>query len=112
MTSHRVFRMGAAAVMLTLIDCSAGDLTLPGPGQSGADQPAALKVLSGDGQRGRSWNASSMTRSRSRCWTRAPIRSPDVQVQFSFLGDLFGRGPRPGIDRNRRRRGVPRRSFG
>ena len=51
MTSHRVFCAGAAVVMLTLIACSAGDLTLPGPGQSGPDQPAALKVLSGDGQR-------------------------------------------------------------
>jgi hypothetical protein len=47
MTSHRVFRVGGAVVVLTLITCSTGDLTLPGPGQSG---PAALKVLSGDGQ--------------------------------------------------------------
>ena len=50
MTSRHMFCMGAAVVMLTLIACSGGDLTFPDPGQSGAEQPAELKLLSGDGQ--------------------------------------------------------------
>jgi hypothetical protein len=85
MTSHRVFCAGAAAVMLTLIACSAGDLTLP----SGPDQPAALKVLSGDDQQAevgkvlddpltvQVLNDSSQ-----------PV--PNIQVQFNFLGDASG----------------------
>ena len=86
MTSHRVFRVGAAAVMLTLIGCSGGDLTLPGPGQSG---PAALKALSGDGQR-----AEAGTLLDDPLTVQVLDESshpvPNIRVQFSFLGDLSG----------------------
>jgi hypothetical protein len=89
MTSHRVFRVGAAAVMLTLMGCSAGDLTLPGPGQSGPEQPAALKVLSGDGQR-----AEAGTLLDDPLTVQVLDESfhpvPSIRVQFSFLGDLSG----------------------
>jgi hypothetical protein len=89
MTSHRVFRMGAAVVMLTLIGCSAGDLTLPGPGQSGPDQPAALKVLSGDGQRAEAGTVlDDPLTVQVLDESSQPV--PHVRVQFSFLGDLSG----------------------
>ena len=89
MTSHRVFHLGAAAVMLTLIDCSAGDLTLPDPGQSGPVQPAEVKVLSGDGQR-----AEAGTLLDDPLTVQVLDESshpvPNIQIQFSFLGDLSG----------------------
>jgi hypothetical protein len=40
------------ALLLTLGGCSAGDLTLPGSNQPGSPLPAALQVVSGDGQQG------------------------------------------------------------
>ena len=89
MTSHRSFCVGAAVVLLTLIGCSAGDLTLPGPGQSGPDLPAALKLLSGDGQRAEAGTVLDdpltvqVVDESSR-----PV--PNIRVQFSFLGDLSG----------------------
>ena len=89
MTSHRVFRLGAAAVMLTLIGCSAGDLTLPDPGQSGPVQPAEVKVLSGDGQR-----AEAGTLLDDPLTVQVLDESshpvPNIRIQFSFLGDLSG----------------------
>ena len=89
MTSHRVFCVGAAVVMLTLIGCSAGDLTLPGPGQSGPDQPAALKVLSGDGQEA---EAGTLLDDPLTVQVLDESSQPvaNVRVQFSFLGDLSG----------------------
>ena len=89
MTSHRVFCAGAAVVMLTLIACSAGDLTLPGPGQSGPDQPAALKVLSGDGQQAEVGTVlDDPLTVQVLDESSQPI--PNIRVQFSLLGDLSG----------------------
>ena len=89
MTSHRVFCVGAAVVMLTLIACSAGDLTLPGPGQSSPDQPAALKVLSGDGQQA---EAGTLLEDPLTIQVVDESSQPvaNVRVQFSFVGDLSG----------------------
>ena len=89
MTSHRVFCSGAAAVMLTLIACSAGDLTLPGPGQSGPDQPAALKVLSGDGQQAEVGTVLDDPLT-VQVLDESSHPVPNIRVQFSFLGDLSG----------------------
>ena len=89
MTSHRVFCVGAAVVMLTLIACSAGDLTLPGPGQSGPDQPAALKVLSGDGQRAEAGTVLDDPLT-VQVLDESSHPVPNIRVQFSFLGDLSG----------------------
>jgi hypothetical protein len=89
MTGHRVFCAGAAAVMLTLIACSAGDLTLPGPGQSGPDQPATLKVLSGDGQQAEVGTVlDDPLTVQVVDESSQPV--PNIQVQFSVLGDLSG----------------------
>jgi hypothetical protein len=89
MTSHRVFCPGAAVVLLTLIGCSAGDLTLPGPAQSGPDQPAALKVLSGDGQEA---EAGTLLADPLTVQVLDESSQPvaNIRVQFSFLGDLSG----------------------
>jgi hypothetical protein len=89
MTSHRVLCVGAAGVLLALIGCSAGDLTLPGPGQSGPDQPAALKVLSGDGQEA---EAGTLLADPLTVQVLDESAQPiaNVRVQFSFLGDLSG----------------------
>jgi hypothetical protein len=89
MTSHRVFRVSAAAVMLTLIGCSGGDLTLPGPGQSGPDQPAELKVLSGDGQQAEAGTVlDDPLTVQVLDESSQPV--PSIRVQFSLLGDLSG----------------------
>jgi hypothetical protein len=86
MTSQRVFRMGAAAVMLTLLSCSAGDLTLPDPGP---EQPAEVKVLSGDGQQ-----AEAGTLLDDPLTVQVLDESshpvPNIRIQFSFLGELSG----------------------
>ena len=100
MTSRRMFRMGAAAVMLTLIDCSAGDLTLPGPGQSGAEPPAEVRMLSGDGQRAEAGTPlDDPLTVQVLDESSQPVAG--VRIQFSFLGDLAR--PSTRIDRNRRR---------
>jgi hypothetical protein len=89
MTSHRAFRVGAAAIMLTLIGCSGGDLTLPGPGPSGPDQPAALRVLSGDGQEAEVGTVlDDPLTVQVLDESSQPV--PNVRVQFSFLGDIAG----------------------
>lgn len=88
MPRHRLFRMGAAAIMLTLIGCSGGDLTLPG-GQSGPEQPAALKVLSGDGQEAEVGTVlDDPLTVQVLDESSQPV--PNIQVQFSLLGDLSG----------------------
>jgi hypothetical protein len=89
MTSHRVFCVGAAVVMLTLLACSAGDLTLPGSGQSGPDQPAVLKVLSGDGQQAEV-GAVLDDPLTVQVLDDSSQPVPNIRVQFSFLGDLQG----------------------
>lgn len=88
MTRHRLFCVGAAAA-LTLIGCSAGDLTLPGPGQTGPDQPAMLKVPSGDGQQA---EAGTILDDPLMVQVLDESSHPvaNVRVQFSFLGDLSG----------------------
>ena len=89
MPSHRGLRMGAAVVMLTLISCSGGDLTLPDPGQSGPEQPAALKVLSGDGQQAEVGTVlDDPLTVQVLDENSQPV--PNIRVQFSFLGDLSG----------------------
>jgi hypothetical protein len=94
MTSHRVFRMGAAAILLTLISCSGGDLTLPGPGESGPDQPAALKVLSGDEQQAEVGTVlEDPLAVQVLDESSQPV--PHIVVQFSFLGEHSGAALNP-----------------
>ena len=110
MTSHRVFRVGAAAVMLTLIGCSAGDLTLPDPGQSGPEQPAEVKVLSGDGQRAEAGTVLDDPLT-VQVLDESSHPVPGIRVQFSFLGDLSGAALDPAsIETDEE--GVPRQSSG
>ena len=86
MTSHRVFRAGAAAVMLALIGCSGDDLTLPDPGQGG---PAALRVLSGDGQQAEVGTVlDDPLTVQALDESSQPV--PNIRVEFSLLGDLSG----------------------
>jgi hypothetical protein len=88
MTSQRVFCVGAAVVTLALIGCSGGDLTLPG-GQSGAVQPVALEVVSGDGQRADAGTV--LDRPLTvQVLDESSQPVPNVRVQFSFLGELPG----------------------
>jgi hypothetical protein len=89
MTSHRVLRVGAAAVMLALIGCSAGDLTLPDAGQSGPGQPTEVKMLSGDGQRAEAGTIlDDPLTVQVLDESSQPV--PNVRIQFSFLGELSG----------------------
>jgi len=88
MTSHRVFCLGAALVVLTL-GCGTGDLTLPGPGQGAPAQPAALKVLSGDGQQAEVGTVLDDPLT-VQVLGDSSQPMPNIQVQFSFLGDISG----------------------
>ena len=88
MTSHRVFCLGAAVVVLTL-GCGTGDLTLPGPGQGAPAQPAALKVLSGDGQQAEVGTVLDDPLT-VQVLGDSSQPMPNIQVQFSFLGDISG----------------------
>jgi hypothetical protein len=89
MTSHRVFRVGAAVLMLTLASCSGSDLTLPDPGPSGPDQPAELKVVSGDGQQAEVGTIlDDPLTVQVLDESSQPV--PNIRVQFSLLGDLSG----------------------
>jgi hypothetical protein len=95
MTSHRVFRVGAAGILLTLIGCSGGDLTLPGPGESGSDQPAALQVLSGDEQQAEVGTVlDDPLTVQVLDENSQPVRN--IVVQFSFLGEFSGAALDPG----------------
>lgn len=88
MAGHRGFCVGAAVVMLSFIGCSGGDLTLPGPGQSGPE-PVALEVVSGDGQQAEAGTVlDDPLTVQVLDESSQPV--PDVRVQFSFLGDLSG----------------------
>ena len=89
MTSHRLYCLGAAVVALTLLGCAAGDLTLPGPGQSGPAQPAALQVLSGDGQRA---DVGTVLEDPLTVQVLGDSSQPmpNIRVQFSFLGGISG----------------------
>jgi hypothetical protein len=89
MASHRGFCVGAAVVTLTFIGCSAGDLSLPGPSQTGPDQPVALEVVSGDGQRAEAGTVlDDPLTVQVLDESSQPV--PNILVQFSFLGDLSG----------------------
>ena len=88
MTSHRVLCLGAAVVVLTLLGCGTGDLTLPA-GQSGPDQPAALKVLSGDGQQAQVGTVLEDPLT-VQVLGDSSQPMPNIRVQFSFLGDVSG----------------------
>jgi hypothetical protein len=89
MTSHRVFCLGAAVVVLTLLGCGTGDLTLPGSGQGGPAQPAELKVLSGDGQQAEVGTVLDDPLT-VQVLGDSSQPMPNVRVQFSFLGDISG----------------------
>lgn len=88
MSTSGIRSAGAAALVLVL-GCSGGDLTLPSDGE-----PAALVVVSGDGQR-----AEAGTLLEDPLTVRLvdadsrPVR--DAPVQFSFIGDLPGAGLSP-----------------
>ena len=89
MTSHRVFCLGAAVVVLTVLGCGTGDLTLPGPGQGGPAQPAELKVLSGDGQQAEVGTVLDDPLT-VQVLGDSSQPMPNIQVQFSLLGDISG----------------------
>ena len=89
MASHQRLCVGAAAVMLTLIACSGGDLTLPGPGPSDTGQPTALEVVSGDGQQAEAGTVLDDPLT-VQVLDESSQPMPNVRVQFSFLGDLSG----------------------
>jgi hypothetical protein len=89
MASHSLSCLGTAAVVLTLLGCSGSDLTLPGPGPAGPDQPAALKVLSGDDQRADVGTVlDDPLTVQVLDGQSEPV--PGVRVQFSFLGEASG----------------------
>jgi len=83
MFSYSVFSAGAAAFVLTL-GCSGGDLTLPA-----ANEPAALTIVSGDGQRA---DAGALLEEPLTVQvldgSSQPVRG--TPVQFTFVGDLPG----------------------
>jgi hypothetical protein len=78
-----VMSAGAAAFVLAL-GCSGGDLTLPG-----SNQPAALTIVSGDGQRA---DAGGLLDQPLTVQVLDGGSGPvaGIPVQFSFLGDLPG----------------------
>ena len=95
MADHRGSCTGAALMALALIGCSGGDLTLPGgPTPSAPEQPAALEVLSGDGQRA---DAGTILEDPLTVQVLGDSSQPmsNVRVQFSFLGDLSGAALEP-----------------
>jgi hypothetical protein len=76
-------------LLATLVGCSAGDLTLPGPDQPATVQPAVLIVVSGDGQRAAVGTLLDQPLTvRVLDDSTRPV--PNTLVQFSFLGDLPG----------------------
>ena len=94
MWSYRVSGLGAAAIMVTLIGCSSGDLTLPDPDQPGQTLPALLEVVSGDGQRGEVGTVlEEPVTVRVLDDSGHPV--PNAAVRFSFLSDLSGAALNP-----------------
>lgn len=86
MWSYRVSGLGAAAIMVTLIGCSSGDLTLPDQDQP---LPALLEVVSGDGQRGEVGTVlEEPVTVRVLDDSGHPV--PNAAVRFSFLSDFSG----------------------
>ena len=88
MRSHGLPSARAAAMLLALVGCASGDLTLPGD-PSGPPTPALLEVVSGDGQRGEPGTVlADPVVIRVLDDSARPVR--DTPVRFSFLGDLTG----------------------
>jgi hypothetical protein len=93
MSTHGVFNVGAATLVLTL-GCAGSDLVLPGPDQPGSADPAALMVVSGDGQQAEAGALlDKPLKVQLLDGSSRPVRG--AQVQFSFLGDLPGAGLDP-----------------
>jgi hypothetical protein len=89
MWTERVSRIGAAGLILSLVGCSSGDLTLPGQDQPGPVQPARLIVMSGDDQRAET-GALLDEPLMVRVLDDSARAVPNTPVRFSFLGDLSG----------------------
>jgi hypothetical protein len=86
---QRVSSVGAAGLIVTLVGCSSGDLTLPGQDQPGPLQPARLIVVSGDEQRAEAGTVLDEPL-RVRVLDDSSRAVPHTPVQFSFLGDPSG----------------------
>ena len=86
--SFSVFGTGAAALVLSL-GCSGGDLTLPGTNEPAANEPAALTIVSGDGQRA---DAGTLLDKPLTVQVLDGSSRPvaGTPVQFGFLGELPG----------------------
>jgi len=104
MSGQRVFSAGAAALVLAL-GCSGGDLTLPSSGG-----PAALSVVSGDGQQAAAGTVLGEPLTVQLLDSSArPVSG--IAVQFSFVGDVPGAGLDPAsvvTDQNGRAAAVAR----
>jgi hypothetical protein len=87
MASHCV--SCTAALMLALVGCSAGDLTLPDSGRSGQDQAAALRAVSGDGQQAEAGTVLDKPLTVE-VLDESSRPLPDVRVRFTFLGEFSG----------------------
>jgi hypothetical protein len=75
-------------MLLALLGCGSGDLTLPGD-PSGPPPPASLEVVSGDGQRGELGTVlQDPVVIRVLDDSARPVRG--TPVRFSFLGDPTG----------------------
>ena len=81
--------LGAVGMMVALVGCSGGDLTLPGQGAPGAPRPASLEVVSGDGQQGEIGTVLDKPLTvRVLDDSLRPV--PATAVHFGFLGDFSG----------------------
>jgi hypothetical protein len=87
--TQRVSRIGAVGLILTLVGCSSGDLTLPGQDQPGPVQPSRLIVMSGDEQRAEAGTVLDEPLV-VRVLDDSSRAVPNTPVRFSFLGDLSG----------------------
>jgi hypothetical protein len=89
MWTQRVSRIGAAGLIVGLVGCSSGDLTLPGQDQPGPVQPARLIVMSGDDQRAEA-GALLEEPLLVRVLDDSARAVPNTPVRFRFLGDPSG----------------------
>jgi hypothetical protein len=89
MWTQRVSHVGAAGLILSLVGCSSGDLTLPGQDQPGPVQPARLIVISGDGQRAEAGTVLDEPL-MVRVLDDSSRAVPNTPVRFGFFGDLSG----------------------
>ena len=89
MSNRRALSVGTAGLIAALLGCSAGDLTLPGQGQPASVQPAALIMVSGDGQRAEAGTVLDHPLT-VRVLDDSSRAVPNTPVQFTFLGDFPG----------------------